>query len=100
MTFSKIMDKEGNILPNYCELKAARSICVFLEWGMPGFKSSFPCLWDTIRYEEDGEQKFMLFCFILLYNYHVSTVEFSEIQDVYMKFLKENNEETDKKFDL
>jgi hypothetical protein len=57
---------------------------------MRGFKGSFPRLKDRLQYEERGEQKIILFLFVLLYNFCASTVGQNQIQSTFMDPLARN----------
>ena len=54
------------------------------EWGMSGFKRSFPRLLDRLHWEETGERKVIVQLMILLYNFRSRRVGINEILNTYM----------------
>ncbi len=64
----------------------ATAVQKMAEWGMQGFQSSFPRLKEKIKYDEQGEQKIMLYLmvYLYLYNFRVAKVGQNQIRNVYM----------------
>jgi hypothetical protein len=58
------------------------------EWGMRGLQASFPRLKDRLDYEEKGEQQLILELIVYLYNSWATLVGLSQIQSVYMPWLR------------
>lgn len=54
------------------------------EWGMEGFKGSFPRLSDRLRWEEFGERKVIVQLMILLYNFRSRRVGINQLLNTYM----------------
>jgi len=68
-----------------------------VEWGMRAIQSSFPCLKDTIVYEDTGERRILMKMLCLLYNLRTHTVGINQIKNVFMKQL---NEDANNEFDM
>jgi hypothetical protein len=84
------MDGNGQIRQPSRIFRDATSVRQMAEWGMKGFKGSFPRLKDRLQYEERGERKIILFLFVLLYNFRASTVGQNQIQSTFMDPLARN----------
>ena len=70
--------------------KQATSMRQSAEWGMRGFQSSFPRLYDKIKYEENGERKKILSLCFLIYNLRARKVGINQIKNFYMPALEVN----------
>ena len=70
--------------------KQATSMRQSAEWGMRGFQSSFPRLYDKIKYEENGERKKILSLCFLIYNLRARRVGINQIKNFYMPALEVN----------
>jgi hypothetical protein len=64
-------DEHDNIQDQIADIavkRAATSMRQSAEWGMRAVQSSFPCLKDTMLYEEHGEKRIIFNCLFHLYN--------------------------------
>ena len=74
----------SNDMSHIAEIRKATSLRQSSEWGMRGFKGSFPRIKDRFVYEERGERKVMLFCFVLLFNLRKRLVGLNQILSNFM----------------
>ena len=77
----------SNVLSEIAEFREATSLRQSSEWGMRGFKGSFPRVRDKFIYEERGEKKMILICFALLFNLRTRLVGLNQILSFFMPHL-------------
>jgi len=73
--------------------RQATSMRQAAKWGMRALQFSFPCLKDTLVYEDSGEHQ-ILMEMVCLFNLRVHTVGINQIKNVFMSLLSvdANNE--------
>ena len=77
----------------YAVLADATSARQYAEWGMRGFRSSFPRINDRIRFEERGERMLMMQCLPRLYNLRCNFVGINQIRNYFLPALLKKAED-------
>ena len=70
--------------------REATSVRQSAKRGMRGVQSSFPCLKDTLLYEEYGERRIILTSLLLIFNLHARLVGINQITSVYYPAIEIN----------
>ena len=78
------LDTYEEQVDNIAVKRAATSMRQSAEWGVGAVQSSFPRLKDTMKYEEQGERRYIFTCLFLLYNLRARLVGINQIRNVYM----------------